>query len=86
MLEHAIDALPVDFRIVFMLREVEGVSIEEVAGQLGILPGTVKTRLFRARRQLRQTFERKFGQELSQLFPFLGARCDRICDAVLSHL
>ena len=86
MLETAIDALPMDFRIVFMLREVEGFSIEEVADQLGILPGTVKTRLFRARRQLRQTFERKFGQELDQLFPFLGARCDRICDAVLSHL
>jgi RNA polymerase sigma-70 factor (ECF subfamily) len=86
MLETAIDALPMDFRIVFMLREVEGFSVEEVSDQLGILPGTVKTRHFRARRLLRQTFERKFGQELSQLFPFLGARCDRICDEVLSRL
>ena len=86
MLEVAIDSLPTDFRTVFMLREIEGYSVEETAAQLGIPQATVKTRLFRARRQLRRAFESRFVAELNQLFPFLGLRCDRICDQVLVRL
>ena len=45
ILERAVDALPEPFRLVFVLREVEGLSIEEAASLLAILPETVKTRL-----------------------------------------
>lgn len=86
MLEVAIDALPAEFRIVFTLREIEGLSVEETAAQLDIPEATVKTRLFRARRQLRRAFERRLVAELNQVFPFLGPRCDQICDEVLDRL
>jgi RNA polymerase sigma-70 factor (ECF subfamily) len=47
LLEQAIADLPDAFRIVFMLREVEGLSVEETADALQIAPPTVKTRLLR---------------------------------------
>lgn len=48
----AIDALPTDFREVLVLSDIEGMSYGEIAETLGIPVGTVKSRLFRARRQL----------------------------------
>ncbi len=56
LLERAMDALPEPFRVVFVMRDVEEMSIEEAASQLGIRPETVKTRLHRARRLLRQSW------------------------------
>ena len=49
-------------------------------------PATVKTRLFRARRLLRDSLERKFVTGLSGVFPFLGARCTAISDRVLERM
>lgn len=85
-LEAAIDALPPDFRVVFVMREIEGCSVDDTAGQLGIPPATVKTRHFRAKRLLRAGLERQFIAGFSSIFPFLGARCDRICDKVLRRI
>lgn len=48
MIEHAIDRIPVHFRTVFMLRALEGMSIEETAAVLDISKETVKTRFHRA--------------------------------------
>jgi RNA polymerase sigma-70 factor, ECF subfamily len=48
----AIDALPHEFREVLVLSDVEGMSYAEIAETLQIPVGTVKSRLFRARRQL----------------------------------
>jgi RNA polymerase sigma-70 factor (ECF subfamily) len=53
LLEQAIADLPEPFRIVFILRAVDGLSIEDTAEVLRIPPQTVKTRLLRARRWLR---------------------------------
>jgi RNA polymerase sigma-70 factor (ECF subfamily) len=86
ILEAAVDALPTDFRIVFMLREVDGYSTEEAAAHLSIPEATVKTRLFRARRLLREGLEKQFLAGLSGVFPFLGKRCDTICENVLREL
>jgi RNA polymerase sigma-70 factor (ECF subfamily) len=86
LLEKAIDALPDDFRIVFMLREVEGCSVEETAAQLAINPQTVRTRLFRARQCLRQELAAKLASGVDGVFPFMGARCARIADRVLARL
>jgi RNA polymerase sigma-70 factor (ECF subfamily) len=86
LLEASIDSLPQDFRVVFILREIEGLSVEETAAQLGINPATVKTRLFRARRLLREGLERKFVTGLAGVFPFLGARCAAISHRVLERM
>jgi len=86
LLERAIDGLTDEFRIVFMLRDVEGLSVEETAAQLDINPQTVRTRLFRARRSLRQSLVTTLSSGMDDVFPFLGARCSRIADRVLERL
>ena len=86
LLEQEIDALPEDFRIVFMLRDVEGCTVEETAAQLELNPQTVRTRLFRARQLLRQELVLKLSSGMEGVFPFLGARCTRIADRVLERL
>lgn len=53
-LERALDALPFEQRTAIVLREVDGLSYEEIAFSLGIAVGTVKSRLTRARHTLRQ--------------------------------
>ncbi len=57
-LERAITELPEDRRIVVVLRDVEGLSYEEIAGVLGIEIGTVRSRLHRARMDLKSKLER----------------------------
>jgi RNA polymerase sigma-70 factor (ECF subfamily) len=52
-LEHALDHLPFDQRTAIVLREMDGLSYEEIAYSLGVAVGTVKSRLTRARRALR---------------------------------
>jgi RNA polymerase sigma-70 factor (ECF subfamily) len=52
-LEWAIGRLPHGYRQVFVLHDVEGFTHEEIAGMLDIEPGTSKSQLFHARRQLR---------------------------------
>ena len=86
LLERAVDALPEPFRMVFLLREVEGCSVAETAAALDLREETVKTRLHRARRQLREALHEEVAMSLSGAFPFLGARCDRITDAVMARL
>lgn len=86
LLERAIDALPPSFRTVYVLREIEGCSVEETAAQLAIKPATVKTRLFRARSQLRDTLQGTFAGTLGETFPFMGERCERLSNAVMARL
>jgi RNA polymerase sigma-70 factor, ECF subfamily len=86
LMEAAIDELPEAFRLVFILRELEECTVEETAERLGLLPETVKTRLFRARKLLRRALEEKLMSSLAEAFPFLGARCQRITDAVLARI
>jgi len=77
-LERAIDALSPDFRTVLILRDVEEVSGEETARLLGIRPETVRTRLHRARRMLREALGEQFASALKDTFPFEGTRCERL--------
>ena len=86
LIERAIDALPEPFRVVLVARLVEEMSVEETAALLGLRPETVKTRLHRARRLLRSDIERQVGPLLANAFPFAGARCERVAEAVLARL
>jgi RNA polymerase sigma-70 factor (ECF subfamily) len=86
LLERAVDDLPDDFRMVFVLRDIEGMSTEEAATHLNIKPETVKTRLHRARKLLRLTIEKQFSGAFSALFPFDGARCAFMADRVVGAL
>lgn len=84
--ERAIDALPDAFRTVFVARALEGLSVEEAADLLSLRPETVKTRLFRAREMLRERIDSEIGPVMLEAFPFAGARCERLTDAVLRRL
>ncbi|MDR7224549.1 RNA polymerase sigma factor [Aminobacter aminovorans] len=86
LLEQAIDELPAAFRIVFILRDVEEMSIDETAAQLSIKPETVKTRLFRARKLMRAAIEKRLSSGFAELFPFNGWRCERMADRVVERL
>lgn len=86
LIEGAIDDLPEAFRLVFVLRCVEQLSVEETAAALEIPEETVKTRLHRAKQKLRSALSRQLAGALEGAFPFGGARCERICSAVLRKL
>ncbi|MDR9762753.1 RNA polymerase sigma factor [Rhizobium redzepovicii] len=86
LLEQAVDELPNDFRAIFVLRDVEGMSTDEAASYLGIRPETAKTRLHRARKMMRQSIEKRLSGAFSALFPFDGARCAFMADRVVGAL
>jgi RNA polymerase sigma-70 factor, ECF subfamily len=84
LLEIAIARLPDTFRPVFILREIEGLSVEETAEALQIPEDTVKTRLFRARKRLQKELDPELCGALSESFPFAGADCERMTERVVA--
>lgn len=86
LIEHAVDDLPHPFRIVFVMRDIDECSIEETAVNLDLKPQTVKTRLHRARKLLREALDAQLASTMVEAFPFMGARCNRITEAVLARL
>jgi RNA polymerase sigma-70 factor (ECF subfamily) len=86
LIERAVADLPDIFRSVFVLREVEGLSIEETAEALEIPPSTVKTRLLRARRKLQQALAPEVKGALTGSFPFAGADCAALTERVLAQI
>lgn len=86
LLERAIDDLPGPFRVVFVMRAIEEMSVAETASYLGLREETVKTRLHRARRLLRRALDERLASALEGTFPFAGARCARITQRVLVRL
>mgnify|MGYP001102400677 FL=1 len=61
-LDDAIHTLPESMRIVFLLRDVEGLSIKETADALNLTETNVKTRLLRARMALRESLSAYYGE------------------------
>jgi len=86
VLESAIAALPEAFRTVFVLRDVEGLTVEDTSQVLGIPVATVKTRLFRARRKLRDALAPEVRSALVGTFPFAGVDCERMTLKVIEGL
>lgn len=86
LLEHAVDALPENFRLVFVLRLVEGLDVRETAECLEINAATVRTRLFRAQRQLRRDLSQVLQGESAEIFDFGEERCDGVVEHVLARV
>ncbi len=86
MLESAVDGLPVTYRSVFMLREIEQMSTSETAECLGLSEEAVKTRLHRSKALLRRELEGRLGASTAAAYTFLGARCDRTVARVLDRI
>lgn len=86
VLESMIEALPEPFRLVFVLREVEGLSTAETAASLSVNEETVKTRLHRAKRLLRDHLDRRLGPAAREVYPFHLSRCDRVVAGVMQRI
>ena len=83
-LERAVANLPETFRPVFVLREIEGLSVEETADILQIPKETVTTRLLRFRRRLQCELDPELRDALRGTFPFAGRDCDELTERVLA--
>jgi RNA polymerase sigma-70 factor (ECF subfamily) len=86
MLEAALEALPESYRVVFMLREVEGLSTIDTAECLEINEDTVKTRLHRARGLLRDELYARAGAATAEAFQFHAPRCDLVVARVMQQI
>jgi RNA polymerase sigma-70 factor, ECF subfamily len=86
LLERAIDNLPEPFRVVFVMRMVEQLSVKETASSLGLREETVKTRLHRAKKLMREQLEPTLASALTDTFPFQDPRCGEFTDALLARL
>lgn len=84
LLERAIAGLPEGFRTVFVLRVIEGLSVEEVSEALDLPPATIKTRFLRARRKLQEALTPEVRGALDGAFPFAGADCAALTDRVVA--
>lgn len=84
ILEDSISKIPLDYRMVFILREVNGMDTAETADLLNITPSNVKVRLNRSKTMLRQEIEKSF--EKTSLFEFNLRYCDGIVNAVMREI
>lgn len=82
-LEDAISLLPEKYRLVFMLREIEGLSVQETAESLNIEDSNVKVRLNRAKAMLRACLSDYIK---ASVYDFHLTRCDRIAKQVMDYL
>lgn len=69
LVEQALTDLDDKYRVVFVLRDIEGLSIKETAAALGLSEANVKVRLLRARLQLRERLTQALGNEATRVFP-----------------
>ncbi|MBK0394702.1 RNA polymerase sigma factor [Ramlibacter algicola] len=85
-LEDAIDLLPPIYRCVFILRAVQGLSVEETAAALDVTLDVVRTRYLRARGMLRGRLDDLADLPLSAAHDFRGQRCEDMVSDVLASL
>lgn len=83
VLEQAISALPEKYRLVFVLREIESLSVRETAAALAIEEPNVKVRLNRAKTMLRQNLN---SYMKDHVYSFHLTKCDRIVHHVMEHI
>jgi RNA polymerase sigma-70 factor (ECF subfamily) len=86
LLERRVDELPESFRVIFVLRSVEDLSVEETARCLDLPEATVRTRHFRARSLLREALARQIDLAEGDLYEFGGTHCQAIVERVLKRL
>lgn len=84
VLEYAVDLLPEKYRLVFILREVEGTPHSEIGRMLDISEVNVKVRLFRAKSLIKQNLRQQAIH--GAIFEFGNSRCDAIVAHVMEQI
>lgn len=83
-IEKAIDALPNKYKVIYMLKEIEGMNIEEISKSLDLTNSNVKVRLHRARNMMKDYIFKATNTE--SVFEFGNSRCDRIVETVMARV
>jgi len=65
-LDNAVQVLPENLKVVFILRDIQGLSVRETAQALNITEMNVKTRLLRARLKMRAILSAYFGERVNE--------------------
>lgn len=86
LLERAIETLPEPYRLVFVLRGSQQLSVTETAMSLSIPEATVKSRYHRARHLMQEALRPHFESVGLTIFEFAGARCDQLVKNVIERL
>ncbi|UKJ08323.1 sigma-70 family RNA polymerase sigma factor [Solitalea lacus] len=84
IIENALGKIPFDYRIVFSLREINGLNVSETAGLLNISESNVKVRLNRSKAMLRAEIEKTYTAH--ELFEFNLIYCDAMVKNVLNKI
>ena len=84
IIENALQQVPLDYRMVFSLREMNGLNVYETAGILSISEANVKVRLNRAKAMLRKEIEKSYTAE--DIFDFNLVYCDAMTSRVMNRL
>jgi RNA polymerase sigma factor (sigma-70 family) len=84
VIEKALVRMPHDFRMVFSLRELNGMNVSETAEALNISEANVRVRLNRARAMLRREIEKSYAPE--DIFEFNLVYCDRMVERVMREI
>ncbi len=84
LLENAIDSLNSKYRSVYVLKEVEGMSLKEVADALDLSVGNVKIRLHRSKAMLKDKLYHLTSD--NSVFEFGYSKCDRLTEYVMTHI
>ena len=84
VLENAIHEIPEDYRIVFTLRELNGLSVAQTAEALDISESNVKVRMNRAKGMLQKAIKKMYSPE--EIFEFNLIYCDAMVDKVMSRI
>lgn len=84
LIEQAIDDLPEKYKIVYILREVEGIENEEIAACLGLTYSNVKVRLYRAKSLLKKKLSEVSPD--SGIFEFGDEKCDKLVENVMKKI
>ena len=86
LINQHVDSLPEDFRIVFVLRAIEQLSVKETAEILEVKEETVKTRYFRSKRLIREKIQTQLDDIGMKVYEFGGEHCNIIIANVLDYI
>jgi RNA polymerase sigma factor (sigma-70 family) len=84
ILERSLESIPLNYRTVFILREVEGFNVAETAALLNLTEVNVKVRLSRAKTMLQEQLEKNYSR--AQLYDFNLIYCDEVVHNVMAAI
>lgn len=84
LIEHAIDELPEKYRVIYVLKEIQGMETQELCACLNINEANAKVRLHRAKHLMKETLLRLSAD--SEIFEFGNSRCDALVSRVMGRI